>query len=75
MMNRVANTAKLSLVVTIVLLAAVGIMHVIDVWEAEEAQALAVKVMWFMGIFAVASCAIVAVAGSGAKSATDRENA
>ncbi len=75
MMNRVATTAKLSLVITIVLLAAIGIMHVIDVWEAEEAQALAVKVMWFMGIFAVASCAIVVVAGSAAKSSTDQENA
>ena len=73
MMNRVANTAKLSLVVTIVLLAAVAIMHVIDVWEAEEAQALAAKVMWFMGLFAVASCAIVVVAGS--KSAADQKNA
>ncbi len=72
-MSRVANTAKLSLVVTIVLLAAVAVMHVIDVWEAEEAQALAVKVMWFRGIFAVASCAIVVVAGS--KSASDQKNA
>ncbi|MFQ5845079.1 MAG: hypothetical protein ACE5JG_08835 [Planctomycetota bacterium] len=69
MFSRLVTSAKLASLITVVLLAGIAVLFVFDVFEGEEARDAAVKVLWLMGIFAVASFAIAVIAGSGRRSA------
>ena len=69
MTKRLFTTCKIVLLFTVILLAAVALGHVADVFSGDEAKEAATKVLWIMGIFAAASVLIVVLAGSGKKKA------
>ena len=71
MNTRLANTAKLCVMLLAILLAGIGLLYVFDVFEGEQAQSLATKALWACAILCAAGLAVVVVAGRGPKASED----